>query len=91
MTFIGSLTDQMLHLRIGLGGFNKSALGEVVDTGFLQQPLTHQAVGRLRQLDQAVGAGLADFTLPQPLQKASTTLMVFSHIVPNSVLKMDQL
>ena len=75
LTLVGRFADHLLHLRISLGCFHKGALGEVVDTGFLQQPISHQAVGRFRQLDQAVGPGFADFPLPEPLQEASTTAL----------------
>ena len=84
LAFIGRLADHLLHLRIGLGGFHKGTLGEVVDAALLQQPVAHQAVGRFSQLDQAVGPGLADFPLPEPLQEASptaltTTLLAIPH------------
>ena len=75
LTFVGRFADHLLHLRVGLSGFHKGALGEVVHAGLLQQPVAHQAVGRFRQLDQAVGPGLADFPLPEPLQEASTTAL----------------
>ena len=72
LALIGGLADHLLDLRVGLGGFQKGPLGEVVHAGLFQHPLSHQAVGGIRQLNQGVGAGLADFTLPQPLQKPRT-------------------
>ena len=72
LALIGGLADQLLHLWIGLGGLEESPLGEIVDAGELQHPLTHQVIGGVGQLDQGVGAGLADLPLPQPLQKTRT-------------------
>ena len=84
LTLVGRLADHLLHLRISLSGFHKGALREVVDAALLQQPVAHQAVSRFSQLDQAVGPGLADFPLPEPLQEASptalaTTLLAIPH------------
>jgi hypothetical protein len=40
LALVGGLADHQLHLRIGLGRFQEGALGEVVDAGLLQHPLT---------------------------------------------------